>query len=142
VIVLLVRHARAGDRTEWQADDRLRPLDEKGCRQAEALVGLLADYSIDRILSSPYLRCTQTVDPLAATRRLEVEDVPELAEGSTREDALRLLRSVDAESVVLCTHGDVVYELLGEGMKKGATEVLALEDGELRRVRHLGRPSV
>ena len=36
MIVLLVRHARAGDRSEWEGDDRLRPLDKKGRRQAKA----------------------------------------------------------------------------------------------------------
>jgi 8-oxo-dGTP diphosphatase len=140
VIVLLVRHARAGDRTEWEGDDRLRPLDGKGRRQAEGLVELLADYPIDRILSSPYVRCVQSVEPLAAARGLELEEAAELAEGETRDDVLRLLGSTDAECVVLCTHGDVVDELLGDGLKKGETEVLTLDDEGLRRVDHLGRP--
>src|SRR6266511_1008153 len=82
VIVLLVRHARAGKRSKWEGDDRLRPLDKRGRKQAEGLVSLLAEYPIDRIASSPYLRCTQTVDPLAASRGLAVEERDELAEGS------------------------------------------------------------
>ena len=48
MIVLLVRHARAGDRDAWEDDDRLRPLDKKGWKQAEGLVGLLADYPLRR----------------------------------------------------------------------------------------------
>jgi phosphohistidine phosphatase SixA len=140
VIVLLVRHGRAGERAEWEGDDRLRPLDDKGWRQARGLVDLLAEYPIERIFSSPYLRCTQTVEPLAAARELPLEEASELAEGMEREDVLRLLRPLDAGCVVICTHGDVVDELIGEGMKKGATEVLELADGRLSRVRHLGRP--
>ncbi len=92
------------------------------------------------MLSSPYLRCTQTVAPLAAARGLDVEEVAELAEGSTNEDVLRLLRSLDARCVVLCTHGDVVDELVGEEQPKGSTDVLELDGDRLSRVRHLGRP--
>ncbi len=141
MIVLLVRHARAGERAEWEGDDRLRPLDEKGFQQAQGLVELLAEYPIGRILSSPFLRCTQTVEPLADARTLAVEEVDELAEGRTRQDVVSLLSSTEETCVVLCTHGDVVEELLDDGLKKGATEVLELEDGRLTRVRRLGRPT-
>ena len=141
MIVLLVRHARAGERAEWEGDDRLRPLDEKGFQQAQGLVELLAEYPIGRILSSPFLRCTQTVEPLADARTLAVEEVDELAEGRTRQDVVSLLSSTEETCVVLCTHGDVVEELLDDGLKKGATEVLELENGRLTRVRHLGRPT-
>jgi phosphohistidine phosphatase SixA len=140
MIVLLVRHGRAGDRREWDGDDRLRPLDAKGRRQAQGLVDLLAGYQIDRVLSSPYVRCTQTVAPLAAARGLEVEEAAELAEGSRKGDVLSLLRPLAAEGVVLCTHGDVVEELVGEELPKGSTEVLEREGDRLSRVRHLGRP--
>ena len=143
MIVLLVRHARAGDREAWKSDDRLRPLDEKGWKQADGLVELLADYPIERLLSSPSLRCTQTFEPLASARGLQIEEVAELAEGSTREDALRLLGSLDAGCIALSTHGDVVEDLLGDGLRKSATEVLTLEDdGTLRRVEHIDRPAV
>jgi len=140
MIVLLVRHARAGERSEWEGDDRLRPLDKKGRRRSEGLVALLEDYPIDRILSSPYVRCTQTVEPLAEARGLPLGGADELAEGREREDVLRLLSSLEAECVVLCTHGDVVVEVLGEEMKKGETEVLDFEAGVLRPLRRLPRP--
>jgi len=141
VIVLLVRHARAGERAEWEGDDRLRPLDEKGLEQARRLVELLDEYPIGRILSSPFLRCTQTVEPLADARTLAVEEVDELAEGRARRDVVSLLSSAEETCIVLCTHGDVVEELLDDGLKKGATEVLELQGGRLTRVRHLERPT-
>ena len=65
-LVFLVRHARAGDRERWTGDDRLRPLDGKGRRQADAMVAPLAGYPITRLVSSPYLRCVQTLEPLSA----------------------------------------------------------------------------
>lgn len=141
MIVLLVRHGRAGERSRWAGDDRLRPLDGKGRRQAEGLVELLVGYPVDRVLSSPYVRCTQTVAPLAESRGLELEEVHELAEGSTREDVMRLLERLGATCPVLCTHGDVVDELVGEELPKGSTQVLELEDGRLSRGPYLDRPA-
>ena len=64
--LFLLRHAEAGHRESWQSDDHLRPVDERGRRQAECLVAALARFRPDRILSSPAVRCTQTVEPLAA----------------------------------------------------------------------------
>ena len=130
--VLLVRHAEAGDRDRWEGPDEERPVSARGRQQAEALVDALAGHQVDRVLSSPYLRCTQTVEPLAEARRLPVEPSDALAEGSGQL-ALRLVRSLlDGPATVLCTHGDVVEDVLdGLGVgrsgetEKGATWVLA-----------------
>jgi 8-oxo-(d)GTP phosphatase len=132
VSVLLVRHAKAGDRDNWEAPDDQRPLTPKGEAQAEALVDVLAGYEIDRVLSSPYLRCTQTVAPLAAARGLAVEPSDDLAEGEGRA-GITLARRLLAEPgyTVLCSHGDVVEEVLDalgverhSFTRKGATWVL------------------
>ena len=100
--VLLLRHATAGKSTS-APDDHLRPLDERGWEQAEKLVDTLAPYDVQRILTSPYIRCRQTVEPLARALGRAIEERPELAEGSTAEDALRLVGSLDGEAAVLCT---------------------------------------
>ena len=142
--VLLVRHAKAGDRDKWEAPDDLRPLTTKGEAQAQALVDLLAGYEIDRVLSSPYLRCTQTVAPVAAARGLAVEPCDDLTEGEGRA-GIALARRLRAEPghTVLCSHGDVVEEVLDalgvpreEFTRKGATWVLD-EAG----ARHLAAPA-
>lgn len=124
---VLLRHASAGDRHAWEGDDRLRPLDGRGRRQAVALVDLLLTPGVQRIVSSPYVRCIETVEPLAAELGLSVEQDDRLAEGAGRS-ALELLRQ---EGVVCCTHGDVVEDVLGRGLKKGAAVVL--RDGEFER---------
>ena len=114
MIVYLVRHARAGHRETWEGeDDSLRPLDERGRRQAERLVAQLAEREFGRILSSPYARCVQSVEPLAAARGLAVEAVDALAEGAGEAAALELFRAVDAPAVA-CVHGDLVEALVGE----------------------------
>ena len=59
--LLLVRHASAGDRTTWEGDDRERPLDDRGRRDADELVEQLASFHVQAILTSPYRRCVETV---------------------------------------------------------------------------------
>jgi phosphohistidine phosphatase SixA len=136
--VLLVRHADAGDRSSWVGDDSKRPLDETGRRQAERLVGQLEPHQISRVFSSPYLRCTQTVEPLALARRLPIEHRRELVEGASREDLLALLQEAGkGDSVVLCTHGDVVEAVLGRESEKGSTWLLERRGDDLAPVEYL-----
>ncbi len=75
-ILLLVRHADAGDKRRWDAPDLLRPLSPTGWSQATGLVERLQDYPIERIMSSPAVRCQQTVQPLARDRYLPIESSP------------------------------------------------------------------
>jgi 8-oxo-(d)GTP phosphatase len=130
--ILLVRHADAGHRRSWSGDDAERPLDDRGRRQAEGLVEQLEGREVSRILSSPHLRCTQTVEPLALQRRLPVEHRPELAEGASREEVLALVNELGKDApAVLCTHGDVVELLLGRESEKGSTWVLDVDGMKL-----------
>ena len=124
---VLVRHASAGDKSHWSGDDRLRPLDARGRDQAAKLVELLQQFGIRRVVTSPYARCVETVEPLAAALGLPLEHDDRLGEG--RGSAARELLRED--SVVVCTHGDVVNAFVGRGLKKGAAVVL--EDGEVVR---------
>jgi len=123
VIVYLVRHASAGHRANWVGDDQVRPLDERGARQADGVVELLGRREFKRIVSSPAVRCVDTVVPLAHARGLAVEHSEALAEGAGAEAAMTLFRSA-AVPLVACVHGDLIEELLGERLKKGATAVL------------------
>jgi 8-oxo-dGTP diphosphatase len=125
VSVILLRHASAGDRAAWTGDDRLRPLDKRGRAQAIALRDVLHGLGVERVLSSPYVRCMQTVAPL----ELEIVQDERLAEGAPVERTLELLRELD--SAVACTHGDVIEAVLGRALKKGAGVVL---DPTLREV--------
>jgi hypothetical protein len=66
-----------------------------------------------------------------------VEHDPALAEGEPAEAALGLIEKLGPGPVVLCTHGDVVEALVGEGApKKGATWVLARDGDAVRPVRY------
>lgn len=122
---VLLRHASAGDRDGWDGPDLLRPLDRRGRRQAAELVELLRPYGLRRILSSPYVRCLETVEPLGAALGLPVEEDERLTEGAG-PGARELLQE---DGVLACTHGDIVLEVLGDNLKKGAAVVL--QDGEV-----------
>ena len=110
--VYLVRHAKAGSRKAWTSDDELRPLSKAGKAQARALAKRLAGEGITRVFSSPYVRCRQTVEPLAERIGVPVEPSDALREGASLADSLRLVEKVAGENAVLCTHGDVLGNLL------------------------------
>lgn len=108
--LLVVRHAHAGERSGWTDDDRLRPLSEKGRRQAVELGDLLAVHRPARVLSSPAVRCMTSVEPLADRLGLKVEQDERLLEGAGTADVASLLHEV--RDAALCTHGDVIPLLL------------------------------
>ena len=110
--VYLIRHAKAGDREAWSDDDRLRPLSARGHVQARVLVELLHDATFDRILSSPYVRCMETVVPIAGLRGMAVEPVEELTEAAPVEGAITLVRKHAISGALMCMHGDVLPMLL------------------------------
>jgi broad specificity phosphatase PhoE len=120
VTLYLVRHAKAGSRRDWGGPDPERPLSGKGRRQAEGIVDLLADRPVRRVLSSPYVRCVQTVEPLADKLGLPVEDAPALGEDASLTEAVALLRHLAGTTAVLCTHGDLIPPIL---------DTLAADDG-------------
>jgi 8-oxo-dGTP diphosphatase len=148
----VIRHAKAGSRGHWTGDDRVRPLKTKGKRQAEELVDTLARYPISSIYSSPYLRCVQTVEPLAKARKLGIDKTAALAEGRGLDGLNTFFRDPKLDNSTLCTHGDIVWELVedlvhrrlvkpGEGgYDKAATWVIDVEDGEPVKARYIPAP--
>jgi len=140
-LLYVVRHAEAGTRSD-RPDDHLRPLSACGRIQARWLAGLLEFVQLGEVLSSPYVRCVETVEPLAARhdRRLTVADA--LAEGAPIEPLLKLLEHLPTHSVV-CTHGDMLHGIVDAiesadladreigCFDKGVVWVLARTDGGL-----------
>jgi 8-oxo-dGTP diphosphatase len=115
--VFLVRHAQAGHRG-FGHGDRERSLSASGEAQAAALAGVLKGTMVTRLLSSPYLRCVQTLEPLAATLGVTVETTPLLAEGMPFEPVLELLAGLP-EGAVLCSHGDVIPDVVQALLRRG-----------------------
>jgi 8-oxo-dGTP diphosphatase len=148
----VVRHAKAGSRERWTGDDRKRPLTKKGIKQAQDLVDVLAPYPVASIFSSPYLRCVQSVQPLAKALRLKVEQSVSLAEGHGLAGLHEFLDDGDLDNAALCTHGDIVWELVedlvkrkmlraGEGgFEKGSTWILHVDGTKIAKARYLPAP--
>jgi 8-oxo-dGTP diphosphatase len=114
VPLLLVRHAKAIKRKAFDGDDdALRPLDPRGPGQAERLAPLLDAYGVARVITSPAVRCADTVAPYAGARRLPLvrdEAWSEQGHGqhpaSTTEAAALLLST--GRPVAVCTHRPVL----------------------------------
>jgi phosphohistidine phosphatase SixA len=134
---LLVRHADAGLRSEWRGSDEWRGLTDAGHGQARAIVRMIGDLPVERILSSPSLRCRQTVVPLALARALDVEPCWQLGAYVPAEDMVALLADPGTASAVVCTHRESLqalfehlagtYQMAAEAvepMAKGAVWIL------------------
>jgi 8-oxo-dGTP diphosphatase len=149
--VYVLRHARAGSRSRWDGtDDRMRPLTPRGQRQALEIAALLAPH-VREVHSSPYLRCVETVTPLATLVGTDVVIDERLAEGN---DWLEVLRRIEASTatMAICTHGDVLGDLAfrlnergvaGPGsIEKGCVWSLTVADGAVIDGRHHPAPEI
>lgn len=145
-MVALVRHAKAGRRDKWAGDDRLRPLNNVGRRQARRLAMFLNDFAPERICAADRLRCVQTVEPLAAFLGRKIEILPAFSDeaylrepDTARGELLAIAKSM--QSSVICSQGSAVPALVEDlarrsppesfTTRKGGVWALALADGEL-----------
>lgn len=107
----LVRHAKAGKRKEWTGDDSARPLDKIGWLQAEVLALRLIARQPTTLHSSPYLRCVQTLEPLAEKLGVEISREARLEEGAGHRECIEWMETLD-EGAVMCSHGDVIPDVV------------------------------
>ena len=116
----VVRHSKAGERRLWTGDDIDRPLSKKGWKQSELVGKRLAKLGPSTLVSSPYVRCIQTLEPLGKAIDANVKVDQRLCEDEPFEPVLELLRELPGGSV-LSTHGDIIpatmQALTRRGMK-------------------------
>lgn len=120
----LVRHARAAKRAQWTGPPLLRPLCDAGRAQARTLAASLAASGVERILSSPALRCRQTLAPLAHATGIPIEIDERLAEGGDEAKLFEAIASFRDRATALCTHGDAI----GAVLERLRAEGLVIED--------------
>jgi len=122
-MLVVVRHADAGDKQSWEGPDALRPLSPAGHRQAEGLVIRMEDYPVERILCSPTVRCLQTVEPLA---RAEAE----VAHGHVdRRVRLRARDEIDARRTHETVRFDVPAHAAQHAVTRGGFRLPVFERG-------------
>lgn len=156
--LLLVRHAKAGSRAEWQDADELRPLSANGRKQLDGVRTVGRVCGADRVFSAPLVRCVQTVQPIAddlGTRVVEEELVSEKAyEGNAEEAVNRVLDIVaDGGAPVICSQGGVIPDLVSRlanrsgraperhvTAKKGSVWALFFDGGEMVTAEYLAAP--
>jgi 8-oxo-dGTP diphosphatase len=129
--VHLVRHAAAGDRASWDGDDTQRPLTKKGRLQADGIADLLEPRSPTGILSSPYVRCVETAQPLADRLGLDIDVADFLEEGSGGRGFFHFVRSRPREEMVMVSHGDVIPAIIDQLGRRGVPLTTAAPDGGL-----------
>jgi 8-oxo-dGTP diphosphatase len=118
--LVLVRHGRAGDRSEWAGPDDLRPLDDRGRAQAQRLAAVLPAFGPVEVLSAPPVRCRDSVAPLAEHLGLDIGPAPELGEegfGDDPEAGLALVERlltprVEPGVTVVCSQGGAIPSVL------------------------------
>ncbi len=133
--LLLVRHAKAGSRSQWQDADELRPLSKNGQRQVPPIRALAALYRADRVCAAPLVRCVQTVQPIADDLGVKVVEEELLSEkshtGAETAAQRRLLEIVaDGGVPVACSQGGVIPDLVS---RLAAASGLPLDRAESKK---------
>ncbi len=116
--VWFVRHADAGSQADWNGEDQLRPLTAQGKDQAKALARFLRWQATGALLSSPSVRCHNTLKPLAKKLGKSIARHEALEEGAAAKETLKLVDAVPSGSV-LSSHGDVIPGMLDRASARG-----------------------
>lgn len=156
--LILLRHAKALNRDEWQKDDEDRPLDQNGQIQAKNLPQYFLAYNIDQICSSDAMRCAETVLPLSQAIGRSITYVSDLSEyafyknKSAAYDYVKELIESEGAHLV-CSHNPIlpkmVEKLIGKksfkSLKKeiapGDAIVLHFRDGDVVALDWINAPS-
>ncbi len=115
--IVLQRHGKAERRGNQYSDDLARPLAPAGSQQAIALAELLAVYGADELISSPAVRCVNTVKPYADLHGVKMKLDSALTEISyihAPRAVVSWLRDLADRrtGTIVCTHGPLLDELI------------------------------
>ena len=152
--IQLVRHAKTGIRAEWRKSNQTRTLTKPGHEQATLLSAYLTRNPVDRIESSTYIRCIQTLEPFAAAITKKVLEEPSLTEGAATRDLIDRIAKLEGKSVAMCSHGKEIEALLqtvrnsgalitsrGIHTEQGGAWDIKLDKGQITSARYLPPPS-
>lgn len=147
--LILLRHAKAIERTDWAGEDTDRPLSSLGERQAKRLLTVMRPFGIEEIHSSSAVRCYETITPLARSLNVDFFFTDSLSEDVFRKDKERAVRYanrllVNDYPVLLCSHNPVLPEIISNFVDKFGVEVenIKLEPGDAWVVHHIDKEVV
>jgi 8-oxo-dGTP diphosphatase len=104
-------------------------------------------------VSSPYVRCRETLAPAGNTLGVKVTVDDALTEGARLRDALDLIARHLDHDIALCSHGDVLGSLMihyaahgipvhGDRVEKASIWVLQVEDADVRKATYVSPPDL
>jgi len=130
--LILLRHAKALARSEWQSGDEDRPLDNLGQLQAKRMHAVYQVFGISQIHTSDAVRCYDTVIGLTNTLKIEPVITSKLSEYTFEKNkdksldyALELaeISRSTGETILLCSHNPVLPRMLERITKKSSVEL-------------------
>jgi len=128
---ILLRHAKAITRDEWQGEDDDRPLSSSGQNQAMRLLSTYQVFNIDQIHSSDAVRCYDTVKSMAKGLDIKLEVSSKLSENTYKKDKEKAFDYVselikEDKRILICSHNPILPKMLNKLTKK--SEIEADED--------------
>ena len=131
--LILLRHAKAVTRDEWQGEDDDRPLDSYGQNQAKRLLAMYQVFNLEQIHSSDAVRCYDTVVAIAKGLNIKLEVTGKLSESTFKKDKEKAFDYAKDliklnESVLLCSHNPILPKMLNKLTKKSEVDA---DEGKL-----------
>ena len=130
--LIMLRHAKALARSEWQSGDEDRPLDNLGQLQARRMHAVYQVFGVSQIHTSDAVRCYDTVIGLTNTLKIEPVITSKLSEYTFEKNkdksldyALELaeISRSTGETILLCSHNPVLPRMLERVAKKSSVEL-------------------
>jgi len=115
--IILLRHAKALKRTDWDGDDGDRPLEHRGQLQAKRLLPIYMPYGDVEIHTSDALRCIETVDVLARSLKktpIFSSDLSEYGYSKDHEAPLDYVQDLMDRGVpaIVCSHNPIIPKVV------------------------------
>ena len=147
--LILLRHAKAIERSEWAGEDTDRPLSSFGERQSRRLLSNLQPYVIEEMHSSSAVRCYETITPMARSMKIDFFFTDSLSEEVFTRDKERSIKYihrllVNDYPVLACSHNPILPEVISSFVNKFGIEVtdIKLEPGDAWVAHHIDREVV
>jgi len=121
--LIMLRHAKALAREEWQGEDEDRPLEQLGQQQARRMLSLYQVYGLTQIHTSDAVRCHDTVEQMAHALKISLTITNKVSEYTWKKykekaiDYAKDLIKVN-EPVILCSHNPVLPRMMEKLTKK------------------------